>query len=165
MSEKADQIRKRIRRIINQVDKNDTELEKLKVIIIDRKAIDEKRAEIIETLMDDTNSIFYENMVKIISNPAGIIRGRFISDGAKIQAIEDVVILLNRMLMLGGLVFIVLFFVNLWFILAGLLCWLLSYFILNRIQTILNIELAARLFVYDQLAYSNQESFIMEIQD
>jgi hypothetical protein len=167
MSEKATQIIKRYIQRLNPSERKNVEevLGQFEIIKIRRKVIDQKISEIISLLKDDKDSIFYAKIVEIISNPAGILRGKLISGGDRVQARLNYCIIANRALMFGGLTFVLLFSISFYLIVVGLLCWLFSYFVINRVQAYINIELAARLFVYDGLCTSNEKAIILEIEE
>jgi len=177
MSERAEQI---IKRLIDYADPSERKeieesIKQFEIVKINRKKVVKKKDEIWETLLVrpwSFNFIFgkigepaYDQLVDIISHPAAVMRTRFISGGLNLQRKLNVLIIFGHILQLVGLILIIMFFVNLYFILLGLLCWAVWWLIFSNFQTIINVETMARIMVYDEIAENKEKGIILEIQD
>ncbi|MDO8806408.1 MAG: hypothetical protein Q7R35_18510 [Elusimicrobiota bacterium] len=106
----------------------------------------------------------YAHMLHILSDPSAQFRTEFISGALETKWIFNSVIWLNQGLWWGGLVLVIMSFIYSWLLaIAGIGCWLIWFFILNNVQTLLNIKYMARLSVYDEVAEKKGKPIIMKI--
>jgi len=100
----------------------------------------------------------YSQLLARISHPAAVYRARVVRGTRSLQYCLNILILLRRLRYLAVMGFAILGITKSWtYLLAALGVLILDYFSLNIIQTNINVELAARLFVLDELRTSSSE--------
>ncbi|MFA6135051.1 MAG: hypothetical protein WC869_13640 [Phycisphaerae bacterium] len=107
-------------------------------------------------LLDQSNADLalteYARILAVISHPAAVFRGRLVKGTRQIQAILNTIIIWRRMCWLFYALLIAVAVLHSWWV--AILCpvlFLFNLMIVNHWQTLLNVELAARLFVLDDL--------------
>ena len=108
------------------------------------------RSEIVSMKKDimDNDKAGYSEMIRIMSHPATIARYQMIPGTRTLRWILNVCILLGR---LGIAVVVILLLMRYWWLAIGV--GVLDYFLVGYVQTWINYEIGARLFVLDQRLY------------
>ena len=101
---------------------------------------------------------YYDRFVSIcVSHPAAIVRGRIVNGTIHIQLLLKIVGLLSLLhLPIIILAVVLSFWKSLWIFIA-IPVLLFSLYIFNNIQTNINVELAARLTVLDELMEQDEK--------
>ena len=93
----------------------------------------------------------YARLLQAISHPMAVVRGRLVPGTTALQYLLNLLIFLPRLFWPTALLLIVFAVLRSWLFLLGLPALIaLEFFILNGLQTRLNVELAARLLVLDE---------------
>ena len=100
----------------------------------------------------DNDKAGYSEMLRIMSHPAAIIRYQMIPGTRRLRWILNACILLGR---LGIVVVIVFLIMRYWWWALGTA--VLDYFLVSYVQTWINYEIGARLFVLDQRLYQLEQ--------
>jgi hypothetical protein len=116
---------------------------------ITQEDIEKAREYIKKSIRVDSNT--YNHLVDLISHPSAIIRLQLIPDSKNLQIKLNKTIGFNRKIFCLGLIIglIGLFSRTLPLIILSILIFIYWYFVLPPRQTLLNIELGARLFAVD----------------
>jgi hypothetical protein len=106
----------------------------------------------LECRSGETSEDSYARLVAVISNPSARFRGCRFIEGYRFRWKRlKLVMILSILVQIIGLVVVALaFFLSFWLLIAFPVFWLIWLW-LNRSQTQLNIELAARLTIFDEL--------------
>lgn len=99
----------------------------------------------------------YARHVAAVSHPAGILRGRVVKGTRRLQHLLNALIAWRRLCWLFYAVLVILAITLSWWSLLGCICILVSAMIANSLQTHINVELAARLYVLDQMVEDDPE--------
>ena len=95
----------------------------------------------------------YARILAVISHPAAVFRGRLVKGTRQIQAVITTIILWRRACWPLYIVLIAVAVLRAWWV--ALMCpvlFLVNLVFVNHWQTVLNVELAARLFLLDELS-------------
>lgn len=93
----------------------------------------------------------YARLLQTISHPMAVARGRLVTGTATLQYLLNGLVLLRRLFWPTSVLLIVLSIWRSWQFMLGLpVLIVLELFVLNSLQTRVNVELAARLFALDE---------------
>jgi len=109
----------------------------------------------------------YRELIHCISEPTAVLRANFISGAAPIRRRLNALILSGGLLTLGaGLLCVIVGFGlrNVLMIGAGVGLWVVRHFLLSNLQTLTNIQVAARLNLYDAEAAKVGRPIVLEIE-
>lgn len=130
-------------------------------IVLPKDELDEMRDRIWSSLTHPDAARSKENyatLLKTISHPAATFRARCIRGSRLLQAILKVLICWRRFSWVLGIALAFLGFSYSWLWFLGLPVLLLfDLFVVNHQQTIINVELAARLFLLDEKMDRDEE--------
>ena len=130
----------------------------MKTVILPKEKVAEARDKVIASLNSGSRreqQMAYLKVVETISHPAAIFRGRCVKGTRRLQYFLNGIIAVRRTMYI---VFLLLgIFLNKWWLL-GLPLWLISdLWILNWLQTCINVELVSRLIVLDNLMDEDED--------
>ncbi|MHC4588075.1 MAG: hypothetical protein ACYTAQ_01775 [Planctomycetota bacterium] len=107
----------------------------------------------------------YARMLRAKSHPTAIFRGRVVRGTTRLQHRLNLLIASGRVAKAAQVLLIGLgFFVSLWLLLAIPPIFLIDLFVLNHVQTKVNVEIAARLFLLDRMM-EEDEVFCQRVLD
>jgi len=130
----------------------------MKTIVLPVQSLAQMRAQILVSLNQPDKHAAqaeYARMLSIISHPAAIARGRLVEGTRGLQYKLNAIIILRWILHLMVPAAIVLAFCWSWLSLLTLPVLVAILLGVNRVQTLLNVEIAARLYVLDQMLDEN----------
>jgi hypothetical protein len=130
----------------------------MRTVVLPKEKIVEARDKVIASLSSGSRQeqqMAYLEIVETVSHPAAIFRGRCVKGTRRLQYF------LNGIMAVRIIIYIVFFllgiFLNKWWLL-GLPLWLISdLWILNLLQTYINVQLMSRLIVLDNLMDENED--------
>lgn len=156
------------RSFFNAIRKQDNNIE-FTTVEIPRQDLATIRRKIRESVWQNNQSIFsilfgkingedYFRMVHMLSDPNAILRVKFFSGTNIIQNTIDIVMITNKLCFVSCVVMLLLSLIlfNIMYLFVGIVLFMLSYFVFNNIQTLLNIEIGARLILYDNYMFDEE---------
>jgi hypothetical protein len=132
----------------------------MKTIVLPVQSLEQMRVQVRASLNQPDKHAAqaeYARMLSIISHPAAVARGRLAEGTRGLQYKLNAIILLRWILHLMLPVAIVLAICWSWLALLSLPALVALLLGLNHVQTLLNVEIAARLFVLDEMLDNKPE--------
>lgn len=106
----------------------------------------------------DAAKRYFAEVLVSISHPMAIFRGRIVKGTRSLHRLLNLIIVFRRFMFLPLIILIVVFsFVKSYWLLAVIPLAFIVFFFVNHIQTHINVTLAARLFVLDELMEEDEE--------
>jgi hypothetical protein len=132
--------------------------EQMKTVILPKGKVSEARDKVIASLNSGSRreqQMAYLKIVETISHPAAIFRGRCVKGTRRLQYFLNGIIIVRRTIYIVLLI-LGIFLSKWWFL--GLPLWLISdLWIINWLQTCINVELVSRLIVLDNLMDEDED--------
>ena len=119
--------------------------------------VQECKSRIWEMLRAPERKEVYADIIKTISHPMAVFRGRVVKGTRQLQYFINAIIVFRKLLLLLWLLILIIAVAYSWLILLLWIVLPLLNLVINHFQTCINIELAARLHVLDQLMDESTE--------
>ena len=129
-------------------------------IELPERVVREKKEEVWSVITQpdaDAGKREYQRLLRTIGHPAAIVRARLVPGTRRLQYTLNALIVLGRILLICYPTCIVGAVLYSWWIIILCPVVFVGDFLMNRAQTHVNVELAARLFVLDELMEVDEE--------